>query len=170
MSEDRPALSVVNKDTRSKYTTPHGGSTSPSSVRRAQTAERDRQTVQLRFHGHTFEAIAQQLGHTNRSAARKSFIRGLEHWGTNDVAEGRAAEAARLDYYLTTIAPQVAKGSLLAIDRAVKISERRSKLLGLDAPTRLTITDEALEAERERLKGEVGHLRSIAGGKAAPAP
>lgn len=158
---DRP-LSVVKP--QSNKQDGRGGSPSPSSVRRAKAAERQRQVVALRLHGHTFQAIAERLGYKTAWSAQQAFTAGLERWGQQDVAEYRAVEIARLDSYLASIAPQVAKGSLFAIDRAVKISERRSKLLGLDAPTRLTITDEALEAEREKLKGEVVHLRSIAGG------
>jgi len=162
MSDDPPGLSVVHsKETRSKATSGHGGAISPASVRRSQTADRQRQAVQLRLHGHTFQTIADRLGYANRGTAQKAFMAGLERWGRQDVAELREVEVARLDSYLASIAPQVAKGSLLAIDRAVRISERRCKLLGLDAPTRLTITDEALEAERERLQSEVRMLEGL---------
>lgn len=157
-----PSLPLVG-DTQSNDT--RGGSSSPGSVRRAKAAARQLEAIQLRRDGNTFQIIAERLGYANRSAAEKAYLAGLERWGRRDVADLRDAEVDRLDSYLAAIAPQVAKGSLLAIDRAVRISERRAKLLGLDAPTRLTITDEALEAERERLKGEVIHLRSIAGGQ-----
>jgi hypothetical protein len=155
-------LSLVG-DTQSNDT--RGGSPSPGSVRRAKAAARQLEAIQLRRDGNTFQVIAERLGYSNRSAAEKAYLAGLERWGSKDVADLRDAEVDRLDSYLASIAPQVAKGSLYAIDRAVRISERRSKLLGLDAPTKLEISDKALEEERERLKGEVVHLRSVAGGQ-----
>jgi hypothetical protein len=45
---------------------------------------------------------------------------------------------------------------LKAVDRQVRISERRCKLLGLDAPTRVeTITIDQIEAEIARLSAEL---------------
>lgn len=47
---------------------------------------------------------------------------------------------------------------LQAIDRLLRISERRSRLLGLDAPVRTrvgTITLDAIESEIERLEREL---------------
>jgi hypothetical protein len=135
-----------------------GGSPSPTSVRRAQAAERQRQAVTLRLSGQTFQAIAEALGYANRSAAYKAVAVALDRWGSQDVAELQALEAARLDSYLAALAPQIERGSVQAIAGAVAISARRSKLLGLDAPTHLTITEEMLEAEHARLKGEVAAL------------
>lgn len=40
---------------------------------------------------------------------------------------------------LTKAYPLAAKGDLQAIDRVLKIGERRAKLLGLDAPTRTAL-------------------------------
>jgi hypothetical protein len=46
---------------------------------------------------------------------------------------------------------------LAAIDRIVKISERRSKLLGLDAPTKIEVlTLDVIDAEIARLTAELG--------------
>jgi hypothetical protein len=44
-----------------------------------------------------------------------------------------ALECARLDLMLEGLAPAVAAGELSAIDTALKVSESRRKLLGLDA-------------------------------------
>lgn len=46
---------------------------------------------------------------------------------------------------------------LAAIDRIVKISERRAKLLGLDAPTKIEVlTLDVIDAEIARLTAELG--------------
>jgi hypothetical protein len=55
--------------------------------------------------------------------------------------EVRQLELLRLDRYLSAIAEKVDSGDLKAIDRALKIMERRSKLLGLDAPQKVAPTD-----------------------------
>jgi len=65
----------------------------------------------------------------------------------------RAQEIDRYNRMLAAIWRQVADGHLGAIDRAIRISERRSKLLGLDMPTRVDYTD-VLEEEIERLAEE----------------
>jgi hypothetical protein len=41
---------------------------------------------------------------------------------------------------ITVLWPQVAKGNQGAVDRVLRIMERRAKLLGLDAPTKADVT------------------------------
>ena len=54
-----------------------------------------------------------------------------------DLAEDvRELEIQRLDALLLALWPQASKGNQGAVDRVLRIMERRSKLLGLDAPTR----------------------------------
>lgn len=53
----------------------------------------------------------------------------------------RALELERLDSYLLVIARDVQKGDLAAIDRALKISERRAKLLGIDAAIDIKVSE-----------------------------
>lgn len=56
------------------------------------------------------------------------------------VGEQRQVELQRLDVALQAVWEKVLAGDLFAIDRYLKIAERRSKLLGLDAPTKLAPT------------------------------
>ena len=51
----------------------------------------------------------------------------------------RAMEIERLDRMMLVIQPQVNAGNLGAIDRAIRISEQRSKLLGLFMPVKQEI-------------------------------
>ncbi len=57
--------------------------------------------------------------------------------------ELRALETARYDLYLTKINAALNSGdpelALKAVDRALSVSNRRAKLLGLDAPTRVHV-------------------------------
>ncbi|MFC8447727.1 hypothetical protein [Kitasatospora sp. NPDC057223] len=57
------------------------------------------------------------------------------------VEELRALEDARLDrMFMVAYRRAVRDGDLLAIDRALRIMERRARLLGLDQPARTEIT------------------------------
>jgi hypothetical protein len=145
------------------------GNTSAASRRQIEAAEKQRQAVALRHHGATFQQIADQLGYTNPSAARKAFLKALERWGVEDVTDLRAAEVARLDSYLLVVATKVKAGELKAVETALKISERRAKLLGLDQPTKVVITEDLLEAERDKLRERVATLR-VVGGASSSAP
>ena len=78
--------------------------------------------------------------------------------------ELRTLELERLDSLYATVTAIIETGSpkdvLNAIDRALRIMERRSKLLGLDAPVRqdLRITDR-LDAQIEQLAAEILAVR-----------
>ncbi len=57
------------------------------------------------------------------------------------VADLRRLETERIDMALFAIAGAVKKGHLGAIDRFVKLSARRARLCGLDAPLDLDVTN-----------------------------
>ena len=70
----------------------------------------------------------------------------------------------RLDAALAAIWDKIAAGNLWAIDRPLKISEQRCKLLGLNAPDRqVVITQEMVEAEIHRLEEEMRARAVITG-------
>jgi hypothetical protein len=66
----------------------------------------------------------------------------------------RALEVARLEMLQTGLWTKATNGDLDAIDRVLKIMDRRSKLLGLDQPTRIDIIDWRSEAERVGINPE----------------
>lgn len=51
-----------------------------------------------------------------------------------DAAELRAEEVSRLDAMLAGLWPDARRGHLGAVDRVLRLMERRARLLGLDAP------------------------------------
>lgn len=110
----------------------------PTAKRKVTTAQRRTQAVALRVAGATFQQIGKQLGITD-SAAHKLVVTALQEiaTATNEQADTlRQIEIERLDLAILAIAQQVKAGNLGAIDRWVKLSESRRRLLGLDAPTR----------------------------------
>lgn len=75
----------------------------------------------------------------------------LAHRTTN-VEQIASEDLARLERAEAAIWTQIEGGKLLAIDRLLAIMERRAKLLGLDAPSKVDITHRVRElAEQEGL-------------------
>lgn len=76
-----------------------------------------------------------------------------------DRAELRTLEAQRLDRLFLVVWRQALTGDLAAVDRALRIQDRRAKLLGLDEPSRQIaglvsdVDPEALEAKFRKVLG-----------------
>lgn len=103
--------------------------TSPKSVN---ARERQRQAVELRKQGSSFDEIARALGYNNRGAAYKAVQAVLSRLDREAGPEVLNLELARLDTMQRVLAPKVLKGSERAVDSTLRIMERRAKLLGLD--------------------------------------
>jgi hypothetical protein len=153
--------------------------------------ERDAVAVEHRRRGLTYRQIAVTMGWKNQASAYEAVQRGLRDAIAEPADEVRQLELDRLDEYqrhalkvLATPHWHVSQGVvvvhpateepltddapvLAALDRLLKISERRAKLLGLDAPVRSkveVITEDAVDAEIKRLAEEVAeHDRQTAG-------
>lgn len=125
--------------------------------------------VTMRRRGLTYDAIGRALGMTRQSAhalvqgAMKAAAAELKEEATEVVA----LDLARLDE-LHRVAWKAAKGGdLAAMDRVLKVMERRAKLLGLDAPTRSEVTGAnggplAIEDVRARLIARIAALAAPA--------
>lgn len=115
-------------------------------------AEKARKVFELRLAGATFTQIAERVGYAQPSAAYKTWQREIANIPRSVVDEARRLEESRLDTMLTAVWPAVLRGQLGAIDRALAISTRRARLLGLDAPVKVTGTlTDALDEEVTRL-------------------
>jgi hypothetical protein len=99
--------------------------------------ERQRQALELRLAGLTFEAIAREVGYSNRSSAADAVTAALRATVQVPADDLRQLECERLDSLLSAMWPKAVGGSHLAVDRCLAIMERRARLLGLDAPLRL---------------------------------
>ncbi|MGQ9555903.1 MAG: hypothetical protein ACUVWR_17520 [Anaerolineae bacterium] len=120
--------------------------------RRIRTIERDQQALELRKAGVPYLEIAARLGWRSASTAHVAVTRALRRTLQEPADELRELEVARLDALLFAIWPQTSEGNLDAIDRALRIMERRAKLLGLDRPVEQKLdVSEALADVLERL-------------------
>jgi hypothetical protein len=104
----------------------------------------EQQALELRLAGHTYDAIALQLGYASRSSAYRAVGRAFQRIRreADQTAETlRALEDARYDRMLRAIDAKVQQGDLAAMDRALRISKARRELWGLDVPAQRPAED-----------------------------
>ncbi len=94
------------------------------------------QALALKLEGRTYQEIADQLHYASKGAAFTAIHRELSRHPVEDIATLRAIETARLDDLYGKLHGVLTNPSqmLFAVDRLLKVMERRSKLLGLDKP------------------------------------
>jgi hypothetical protein len=109
-----------------------------ASPRDAARIENEEKAIALRIGGASYKEIGQRLG-LSCSAAHKMVMRVLEK-DQRKTAEDRERllqmELMRLDRMQLGLWPQAKAGNQGAVDRVLRIQERRAKYLGLDAPQR----------------------------------
>lgn len=107
-------------------------------------------SVELRKAGASFQEIADALGWDHRSSALRAVRRALQKWGIERLDELRQLEMARLDTITQKLWPSilgerdddggwVREPDKDAMRLYLQVSQRRSALLGLDAPHQLEI-------------------------------
>lgn len=118
--------------------------------RTAVTQERRRMAFELRKAGATYDEIGKSLGITRQSAYGlvSKVLEDLQAQTAEDAAAVKAMELQRLDAMLKGLWPAASKGSPQSVEKALKVMERRARLLGLDAPTKHAHTDPTGEEER----------------------
>lgn len=110
-----------------------------TSTAKAVKLQRQQAALELRRAGQGYIEIANRLG-ISKSQAHRLVTEALKESTAQIDAEARqlkAEELSRLDAMLSGLWSDARKGQQGAVDRVLKIMERRSKLLGLDAPVKL---------------------------------
>ena len=108
-------------------------STPKTGIQSIDAAERQRTALELRKAGASYDQIADKLD-VSKSMAAKVVRTALKSIIKEPAEEVRDMEVARLDAALFAIWSQVKQGNHGAIDRFIKIQDRRAAYLGLDAP------------------------------------
>lgn len=108
-------------------------------------AERQLRALEMRKLGMTYNMIGKALKLSPSSASRDvcAALQRLIDLNHNDAALLRQLEAERIDIAMPALCKRVRDGDLPAIDRWIKISQMRMRLLGLDKET-----DEPLETPK----------------------
>lgn len=96
--------------------------------------------LELRKAGVSYQRIAETLGYKDASGAWRAVKSALKKTLQEPADELRTLEIERLDAMLSAIWASVKQGQYGAIDRAIKIMERKAKLLGMDAPVKADVT------------------------------
>lgn len=136
-------------------------------------AERDRRAMRLRASGWTFQRIADELGYASRGACRTAIERCYQTDAAPTIELYRAAMDAQIDeLYSATMEVMNAKhlkvvngsvvfdpttGGLMeddapvlrAVQCALSLLDRRAKLYGLDAPTKVQAQVQAVRVTVE---------------------
>lgn len=155
-------------------------------IRGADVVATDARAAELRSEGLSYSAIAREMGWASKSSAYDAVQRAFRATLTEPADQARAVELARLETlhdaalgvlqrrHLTVShgriitvkdddghdVPLIDDGPVLqAIDRIVRISESRRKLLGLDAPARVDLTMEAIDAALAEADDELAAAR-----------
>ena len=98
----------------------------------------------MRMAGQPYNAIAKALGWRNRSSAYEAVMRVLARREQEPAERVRHMELQRLERLLQAYWPQAIrkrKPDINAAKMVLDILSRRARMLGLDAPVKLDITD-----------------------------
>ncbi len=92
--------------------------------------------------GQSYTQIAQLTG-ASKTMCHRLVQEALQEYRVRtetDTAEHVSMQLARIDSALQAISTQIQQGNLGAIDRLIRLEERRARLLGLDMPNKFAPT------------------------------
>lgn len=117
------------------------GAAAKSSVRRIRTTEKTLKALELRKRGLNYTQIGEKLGCARSTACRYvlSELENLADKCREEAVYVRDLELQRLDALYLVAYAEVEKGNVSAIDRCLRIMERRAKLLGLDEAEKVDV-------------------------------
>lgn len=137
------------------------GVESPSKPAVIARRERDSKCIELRRGGMTFDAIARTLGYSDAGHAYNAFINFMINYPREDVDTLRELELDRLDAAQASIWARCMdssdKDQTWALDRFLKISDQRARLMGLNKPVRQEVsvlTDATVESAIQTLQAQ----------------
>lgn len=141
---------------------------------------KDTAALRMREQGLSYDEIAKQLKYAGKAGAYQAVKRRLTELRAQcmEAAEDvRALELSRLDRMLSALTKKAEAGDVQAVDRVLRIMERRTAYEGLDVPKQLHVELERnVLALLERVKGVVQEdvfdqiLLAAAGGATSSPP
>lgn len=122
-----------------------------STEQKVEIAERRKRVLDLRLAGVTYRAIAKAEG-VSHATIVSDVQAALADIPRHSADELRQVETERLDQLQRAVWGDALKGHLGAVDKALRIVDRRARLLGLDAPQQVQISgDVDLDATAEKI-------------------
>lgn len=133
-----------------------------SSKSTRQPAERERalKALALRREGLPYRVIAERLNWGDESSARYAVARLLDRTEAEEVAELRYIEGERLDELQRTHWAAALAGDMDAGKMVLKVMERRARLFGLDAPSKVAVEQMSSIEFAEQFVELVGRMDS----------
>lgn len=119
--------------------------TSPAQL---ETEAKQIRALELHKQGHSYELIAQEVGYVSRSGAYNAVMSALDKARYEPAEELRKLEIERLDNMLAAVWDTAMTGDPNAITTALRIAERRARMLGLDLKE--STVNHKLDAETAR--------------------
>ena len=132
----------------------------PSKAGKVDTLRRETKVMELRAQGWTWQRIADEVGYASASAAKTAFDNAIKRTMQPVADEVRTLELERLDRFLSYLWDKIEQGDPVAIDKGLKIMDRRAKYLGLDAPIKQQVEVTTFEGGSE-LDREVARLAQL---------
>jgi hypothetical protein len=126
--------------------------------------ERQRQAAALHIAGLTYEEIAERLGYSHRSGAYEAAKVGMQRETLDSKSDLLEVELRRLDIMFMAVWVNARKGSVVAVDRALKIMDRRAKFLGLDSSPSDAVPAAEVVSEVAKQRAKREQRRSKASG------
>lgn len=123
--------------------------------------ERDIKCVEMRKAEIDWDTIVATLGYASRGHAHQQFMSVMRAYPRDDVETMRNLELDRLEKTAQALEKRISRGGddvIRAAEVWNKISERRSKLLGLDRPEKkevTVLTQDTVAAAIEKLNAEM---------------
>ena len=119
------------------------GTTPRNSSRNVNVAIKRQQALEYRASGMSYRAIGEAMGINQSNAYRmvKAEVQQIREKTSEQADELRTIELQRMDAMLAGLWSKATSGDGAAVDRVLRIMERRAKLIGLDSPTRNAFTD-----------------------------
>ena len=107
--------------------------------------------LRMRQIGASYEAIARHFN-LNRKTVWERVTKYLRDMPADEAETLRAMESRRYDEYERRLQDGIVAGDVRAITAAIRLSERRCRLLGLDMPVQHEVS---VDAETQALAGQV---------------
>lgn len=98
---------------------------------------KEAKVLDLRRAGFTFQRIAEEVGYRQASGAQRAYNRIMARNIPQAPEEHRQQELDRLDRMQVALWPRAMKGDDKAINTIIRLMERRARLVGIDAPTKI---------------------------------
>jgi hypothetical protein len=126
--------------------------------------ERENKIIELRRAGATWAVIAERVGYASASGAYNAYQRIAERVIRPNLEEYRDMELDRLDRLQMSVWPKALNGDSRAVDSVLKIIDRRTRILGLDAAKEVNLKAEVTTYDRNTIDAEVYRLVTLLDG------